>query len=325
MRLAATQMKFGLLFSAAALLAACAGTSTSEDTASTDDALTTVCGASTTGAVQGYDVSTYQGAFDWSTHKVAFGAARISDGTGTIDDTFAGNWSGMKAQGILRSAYQFFEPGEDEVAQANLVIAKVGMLGEGDLPVMLDIEVTGSQTPATIQTKAKHWLELVEAGTGKTPFVYSYASFLQDNLGSGFGKYPLWIAGYGESCPSVPSGWTNWVIWQYSDGSGSLDHDVFNGPLTTLQATYGAALETDAGSISESDAGKKSDAAVTPHSTVDAGEEEPPPALAPLAPDASGNDGGCAMTPASNSRSHDSGIFFVAMLGLAIAKLRRRR
>ncbi len=201
---------------------------------STDDALTTVCGASTTGAVQGYDVSTYQGAFNWATNKVPFGAARISDGTGSVDDTFDGNWSGMKAQGILRSAYQFFEPGEDEVAQANLVISKVGKLGAGDLPVMLDIEVTGSQTPATIQTKAKHWLALVAAGTGKTPFVYSYASFLQDNLGSGFGKYPVWIAGYGEACPSVPSGWTNWVVWQYSDVSGKLDHDVFNGPLTTL-------------------------------------------------------------------------------------------
>jgi lysozyme len=328
MRTLATQMKLGLLFSSAAMLVACAGNSTpGEETGSTDDALTTVCGASTTGPVQGYDVSTYQGAFDWATHKVAFGAARISDGTGTIDDQFASNWSGMKAQGILRSAYQFFEPGEDEVAQANLVISKVGKLGAGDLPVMLDIEVTGSQTPATIQTKAKHWLQLVEAGTGKTPFVYSYASFLQDNLGSGFGKYPLWIAGYGESCPSVPSGWTNWVIWQYSDGSGTLDHDVFNGSLTTLQATYGGALVTDAGAPKTDGGSEKSDAsAVAPNEGEDAGETIAPPALTPAAPDpAADNGGGCTMTPSSKSRSKDTGFFFLAMIGLAVAKLRRRR
>jgi lysozyme len=325
MRTLATPMKLGLLFSSAAMLVACAGHSTpGEETGSTDDALTTVCGASTTGAVQGYDVSTYQGAFDWATHKVAFGAARISDGTGTIDDQFDGNWSGMKAQGILRSAYQFFEPSEDEVAQANLVISKVGKLGEGDLPVMLDIEVTGSQTPATIQTKAKHWLELVEAGTGKTPFVYSYASFLQDNLGSGFGKYPLWIAGYGESCPSVPSGWTNWVIWQYSDGSGSLDHDVFNGSLTTLQNAYGGALVTDGGAPKNDGGTEKSDASV--NEIVDAGEAIAPPALAPAPPDPSAdNGGGCTMTPSSNSDSRGSEFFVIAMVGIAIAKLRRRR
>ncbi|MEO7112540.1 MAG: GH25 family lysozyme, partial [Polyangiaceae bacterium] len=162
------------------------------------------------------------------------------------------------------------------------------------------------------------------------PFVYSYASFLQDNLGSGFGKYPLWIAGYGESCPSVPSGWTNWVVWQYSDGSGSLDHDVFNGSLATLKDTYAGPLEVDAGP-SAPDAGEKSDASIAlPHPAIDGGETSPPPALAPLAPDASsGDDGGCTMARAQNagshSRSRDSGFFFLAMIGLAITKLRRRR
>jgi lysozyme len=307
-----------------ALLAGCAGGADGEQTGQTDDALTTVCGATTSGAVQGYDVSTYQGDFNWATHKVAFGAARISDGTGTIDDTFAGNWSGMKANGVLRSAYQFFEPGEDEVAQANLVISKVGKLGAGDLPVMLDVEVTGGQTPATIQTKAKHWLALVEAGTGKAPFVYSYASFLQTNLGSGFGKYPLWIAGYGEACPSVPSGWTNWVVWQYSDGSGALDHDVFNGSLATLQTTYGAAPvppEVDGGkSTSDGGAEKKDASDVVAPAPIDGGEVASPE-LAPAGP---GDDsGGCAIALPSRARSHEDSVFFFGAIGV-IAMLRRR-
>jgi lysozyme len=225
-------------FSLAAVIAGCSSPSGEDATGSSDDALTRVCGAQTSGAVQGRDVSVYQGAFNWAGANVDFGAARISDGLGSIDSQFDGNWARMKSSSTLRSAYQFFEPGESEVAQANLVISKVGKLGAGDLPVMLDIEVTGGQSPATIRAKAQHWLDLVEAGTGKRPFIYSYASFLQDNLGSGFGKYPLWIAGYGETCPSVPSGWTNWVIWQYSDGGGTLDHDVFNGTLAQLKATY---------------------------------------------------------------------------------------
>ena len=317
-----------LLLAFAAALAGCAsgaGSEQAEQTGQSDDDLTTVCGATTGGAVQGYDVSVYQGDFNWATHKVAFGAARISDGTGTIDATFSGNWSGMKAQGILRSAYQFFEPGDDEVDQANLVITKVGKLGEGDLPVMLDLEVTGGQTPATIQRKAQHWLDLVEAGTGKRPFVYSYASFLQTNLGSGFGKYPLWIAGYGESCPSVPSGWTNWVVWQYSDGSGSLDHDVFNGTLATLKSKYGNAPvppEVDGGKT-ESDAGEEKDAGEIAPAKSDAGAVEAPAPLAD-APPPPDDGGGCAIARAPNSSSRETGFLLLGIVGVAIATMRRR-
>lgn len=207
-----------------------------------DPDLTQVCGASSGGAVQGYDVSVYQGAFSWAAPGISFGAARISDGSGYIDPEFDHNWSTLKARGLIRAAYQFFEPGEDEVAQANLVIQKVGKLGAGDLPVMLDVEVTGGQSAATIRARSLHWLQLVEAGTGKRPFVYSYASFLESYLGSGFGSYPLWIANYGASCPSVPAGWSNWVFWQYSDGGGALDHDVFNGSEAQLKALAGVVL-----------------------------------------------------------------------------------
>ena len=168
------------------------------------DDLTQVCGASASGAVQGYDVSVYQGAFSWTAAGISFGAARISDGSGYLDTEFDHNWSTMKSKGLIRAAYQFFEPGEDEVAQANLVIEKVGRLGAGDLPVMLDVEVTGGQSAATIRARSLHWLQLVEAGTGKRPFVYSYASFLQTYLGSGFGGYPLWIANYGASSLRSP-------------------------------------------------------------------------------------------------------------------------
>ncbi|MEO8874886.1 MAG: GH25 family lysozyme, partial [Polyangiaceae bacterium] len=238
MRLRPTLVTPAALF-AIALLAGCSSADSKDDTGSTDDQLTRVCGAATNGPVQGVDVSYYQGAFDWAGAGVKFGAARVSDGTQFADPTFDGNWARMKNAGVLRSAYQFFEPAENEVTQANMVIEKVGRLGAGDLPVMLDIEVTGGQSPGTIRARAQHWLDLVEAGTGKKPFVYSYGSFLETNLGSGFGEYPLWIAAYGSSCPSVPAGWNNWVVWQYSDGSGKLDHDVFNGSEAQLEAFAG--------------------------------------------------------------------------------------
>jgi GH25 family lysozyme M1 (1,4-beta-N-acetylmuramidase) len=241
--LAVTALKLGLL-PLATLLTACSGGGDGDGTTSADDqSLTVVCEAPANGPVQGVDVSVYQGNFDFAGAHVSFGYTRISDGLGTQDPTFGSNWANMKATGVLRGAYQFFEPGEDEVAQADLVIAKVGRLGVGDLPVMLDIEVTGGQAPATIRAKAAHWLQLVEAGTGKRPFIYSYGSFLESNLGAGFGAYPLWIAAYGPACPSVPTGWSHWLFWQYSDGGGHLDHDVFAGSAADLAALAGAAAD----------------------------------------------------------------------------------
>jgi lysozyme len=211
-----------------------------ENVGTTSEALTTVCGAKPSDPVQGRDVSIYQGNFDWQAQKnagVDFGYARISDGLGSIDSQFANNWSKMKAAGVLRGAYQFFEPGQDPVAQANMMVQKVGgMLGAGDLPCMIDVEATGGQSPGTIASRIQTWLDIVEKGTGRTPFIYTGAYFWQDYVQSAnFGKYPLWIANYGATCPLVPNGWKTWLMWQYSDGGGSLDHDVFNGTLGQLQ------------------------------------------------------------------------------------------
>jgi hypothetical protein len=67
-----------------------------------------------------------------------------------------------------------------------------------------------------------------------------------------FGSNPLWVSGYTSGCVTVPSGWTDWQIWQYSDGtcagcpaagtsvpgvssSPSVDRDQFNGTLADLQ------------------------------------------------------------------------------------------
>lgn len=234
-------MRRPLFVSLASLsLAACSGGGPDqprERVGTTGEALSTVCGAKSSGPVQGVDVSYYQGSFNWKGAGFAFGYARVSDGTGFIDPDFAPNWSNMKAAGVLRGAYMFFRPNEDEAAQADLMVQKVGgQLGDGDLPCMIDVEVTGGQSPSTIASKVQTWLDIVEKGTGRTPVIYTGPYFWQDNVKStAFGKYPLWIADYGPSCPLIPNGWSQWTLWQYSDGGGNLDHDVFNGSLSELQ------------------------------------------------------------------------------------------
>ena len=200
------------------------------------------CPSGTT--VPGIDVSVYQGAINWTAVKASgqeFAIARIGDGTGG-DSYFAANWSGIKAAGLLRGAYQFFEPGLDATQQANIVIAKVGHLGAGDFPVMLDVEATGGQSAATITAKIHTWLNAVTEGTGKTPFIYSGAYFWDASVKSAdFAALPLNVAWYGTNCPGTPNAWSHWTFHQYSSSgrvsgvSGNVDMDVFNGTLQQLE------------------------------------------------------------------------------------------
>jgi lysozyme len=222
--------------------------------------------------VEGLDVSYYQGKVNWASVKAsgrAFAIARISDG-GYHDPDFATNWSGMKAAGLIRGAYPFFEPSQDPVTQANIVIAAVGKLGNGDLPVTLDVEVTGSESASVINSRIHTWFDHVKAGTGKSPIIYTGKYFWQDNVASNdFVNSPLWIAAYGVSCPNIPGPWTNWKFFQYTDkGSvpgiaGGVDLDKFNGTLADLEA-----FANGGGTSSSSSSSGSSSSAATCHSAT---------------------------------------------------------
>ncbi len=251
------RLKTGLvLTSFAALLAGVAGCGAGDGHAMGDyydigrksEATTKKCGADRYNGPQGMDVSSWQGSFTFTGKGLAFAIARVSDGTQYPDPQFASNWSKMKAAGLVRGAYQFFEPAQDATAQANMVVKAVGKLGAGDLPCTLDFEKTGGQSASTIVSKIKTWMSVVEAGTGKKGMIYTTGSFWESNTGnnSGFSQNPLWVAHWGTTCPNIPTTWSNWTFWQYCDGQSQycsnatgVDRDVFNGTLAQLKAFAG--------------------------------------------------------------------------------------
>lgn len=229
-------------------LAGCGGDGASHESIGTSEEAVVVCAKGPT--VEGIDVSVWQGSsIDWNQVKAsgrAFGIARISYGTGTIDATFPGNWSRMKAAGMIRGAYQWFRPAQDAKAQADIVISKVGVLGPGDLPVTADVEETQGLSGAAITAALHVWMDRVEAGTGKRPMIYSGKYFWNDNVGSkDFASYPYWIPAYGPTCPDLASAWSDWKFFQYTDKasvpsiSGGVDGDKFNGSLADLEAFAG--------------------------------------------------------------------------------------
>jgi lysozyme len=202
------------------------------------------CAKGTT--LTGVDVSYYQGNVSWSQVKGSgrqFAFARISDGLNYPDAKFAQNWPAMKSAGLVRGSYQFFRPSQDAGQQAQMVLDKLaaaGGLKPGDLPPVLDLESADGLASSVVVAKAKAWLAKIEAAIEVKPIIYT-AAFMSNVIGTNFGGYTLWVANYQTTCPTMPSGWTNWHFWQNSDSgsvpgiAGNVDTNFFNGALAQLQ------------------------------------------------------------------------------------------
>jgi lysozyme len=208
----------------------------------------------------GIDVSHYQGTINWQSVKqtgIAFAYAKATDGSTTVDSQFKTNWQAMQTAGIARGAYHFFEPTSDATAQANNFIHTVGSLKSTDLPPVIDVEISNGVSNSQMISGVTTWLTLVEQGLGRTPMIYTVASFWNAHLNDQFGNYPLWIAHYDVQSPTIPKGWSKWAFWQHSQSgsvngvTGSVDLDWFNGSVAGLQALlHGSTVSTPTAPVS---------------------------------------------------------------------------
>jgi lysozyme len=191
----------------------------------------------------GVDVSDYDPGTVWPTvaKSKSFTYVKATEGITSKNPYFPGDWVAAKAAGMLRGPYHFFHPKDDPAMAAQSFVKVIGTLEADDLPPVLDWEVTDGLSAATQISRAKTWLTLVEAATGKVPMIYVDPSFW-NNLGNpaAFARYPLYIADYKVKCPTVPPPWTTWTIWQDVLGkvtgvkSSIADIDVFNGTAEQL-------------------------------------------------------------------------------------------
>lgn len=196
----------------------------------------------TSGTLKGVDVSQFNVNPNFSmvaSSGIKFVYARGTDGVTYTDPTYSSYDTNAKAAGLRFGAYAVFEPGQDPTDQANKFIAAAGVSG-GDLLPTLDFEKTNGQSPATIQAGITTWLQVVENATGVKPLIYTSKGLWDIQFPSGTGLaaqgYPLWVAQYtANPSPALPSEWTDWTFWQWSD-TGSVpgiseqaDLDRFNG------------------------------------------------------------------------------------------------
>lgn len=184
---------------------------------------------------RGADVSVYRGHINW--HKVknetdiVFAITKATQGIFLIDPTFDTNWVGMRRVNLIRGAFHFFLPKTNPIAQANHFLKVVGdILHTTDLPPILDVEdyplwVREGWRTIPIHTRIariRRWLERVESVTGRVPIIYTSWSSWQAITGDSqdFVRYPLWVANYGVTTPSMPAnnwGGRGWFMWQFTE------------------------------------------------------------------------------------------------------------
>jgi lysozyme len=236
----------GRLLLAGIGLSAAACSSAGEPRGQSAEEAIRVCGQTSVRGVDVYHGDNNGSRIDWNGVKaggVSFAFAKATQGTTFADPMFATNWQGMQTAGLVRGAYHFFEPSESATAQAQFFLRVVGSVGPGDL-LVLDFETSGGVSGSTLVSRALTFLEAVQSATGLTPILYASPGFVS-NFG-GLGAYPLWVANYGVSCPTVPSAWKAYTFWQNSGTgsakgiSGEVDTDTFNGTLADLLALAGS-------------------------------------------------------------------------------------
>ena len=190
--------------------------------------------------IHGIDVSRYQSRINWKEVKemevngikIGFAFIKATEGEKNVDPQFKRNWRKIQNQNIPKGAYHFYIPGVNPDKQAKNFIQTVS-LQKGDLPPVLDIEISRHVTVSQMQGDVKRWLQIVEKYYGIKPIIYTNISFYETYFHSGFEEYPIWIAHYLQ--PLQPRTNRNWIFWQHSENGrvngiiGKVDFNVFYG------------------------------------------------------------------------------------------------
>lgn len=160
---------------------------------------------------------------------ISFAFVKASEGQTFVDPKYQAHVAGARSVGIRTGAYHFARPDTDSSdpradarAEADFFLS-LAQPRSGDLLPALDLETPGLP-PDRMIAWARAFLDRVRRETGARPFLYTYPSFWEEQLGgtTAFRNYPLWIANYEVSEPQLPGGWRRYTVWQYT-ASGAVD------------------------------------------------------------------------------------------------------
>ncbi len=201
-------------------------------------------------AIQGIDVSKYQGDVDWQAvagSGVQFAWIKATEGGDYLDEKFRQNWELSRTAGIRRGAYHFVYWCRPAREQAAWFLANVPN-DPAALPPVLDVEwnPTSRTCPGKISREAaladmKVILEAMERAYGKRPVIYTSVDFHRDVLQGEFMDYPMWVRSV-KAYPAVRYGDRRWHFWQHTATGqvpgvhGYVDRNCYYGSLSDWQS-----------------------------------------------------------------------------------------
>jgi lysozyme len=174
---------------------------------------------------------------------------KATQGTGFVDERYAGRRDRAREMGFLWGAYHFGEGG-DPAGQARHFLDTV----QPDDRTLLALDLEQNPFGESMKlVEAEAFVEQVRDETGRWPLVYTARWYMQQLIGSApstvLAECPLWVASY-QASPLLPAQWPTWTLWQYTNGvDGPEPHAVqgvvrcdrnrFNGTREELERLWG--------------------------------------------------------------------------------------
>lgn len=189
-------------------------------------------------AVEGMDVSVFQGEIDFSAARSdGIGAVyiRSSYGRKGVDERFRQNCAAAQAAGLPFGLYHYLSASTPEAArrEAEHFASLIRDQPYSCRPA-LDFEGHRDLSKAQATTVVLAFLQRVEQLLGVRPMLYADFSTASTQLGPALAEYPLWLAQWGVPSPRLSgTPWTEWAGWQYtnvglvSGVTGHVDRDRF--------------------------------------------------------------------------------------------------
>lgn len=196
---------------------------------------------------EGIDVSSWQGEIDFSQVKasgIEIVYIKSSEGFRSVDSYFEQNYINAKNAGLKVGFYHYVTARsvEDAVRQANFFVSTISGKN-ADCKLAMDFESFGSLNREEINQIALTFMQTVQNASGKDVIIYSDEYNANNTFNSSLATYPLWVAQYEVSEPTVRNHWSNWAGWQYTDKgeipgiSSYVDRDKFTNEVFLSDAS----------------------------------------------------------------------------------------
>jgi len=169
---------------------------------------------------------------------------KATQGTDFVDPTFAPRLADARTAGLLVGAYHYLDA-TSPIEQVGHFLSVVG----NTVGVLLALDYEPSEISQASATQAASAVNTVYAVTGRYPVLYT-GRYLVSTPNPILSRCPLWLAEYG-SRPICPPGWSQWKLWQHTDGQvgsapaavpgiGPCDRSRFAGTVDQLRVWWSA-------------------------------------------------------------------------------------